>query len=55
MLKRLVTLSALFVATPALVAHATPITGAFAATGGDSYTSSTITFNGTSAGSGLGR
>lgn len=48
MSKRLVLLSAFLVGSYSF-AHAIPITGAFAATGGDSYTASTITFNGTPA------
>ncbi len=45
MFKHLVVLSALAISSVA-VAHADSITGAFAATGGDAYTSSTITFAG---------
>jgi len=54
MLKRLVAITAMAIVTPTLVAHADTISGAFAATGSDSYTSDSITFNGASAGGGLG-
>jgi len=53
MLKRFAVLLALGTGCAA-VAHAATITGAFAATGADSYTTNTITFIGTSAGGGLG-
>jgi hypothetical protein len=48
MLKKIAVLSAFAVGSLG-IAHATTINGAFAATGGDSYTSNTLTFNGTPA------